>query len=185
MIELLMGVLGPLLGKVVDTVGGKLGVDMDSDALKQKKLEIAQDINKMIHELDVKELELAIKQADINAEEAKNPNRQWPTWREALGYVCVLAIGYHFVIQQFLSFAFSAAGHQVVLPELEMTGIMTILSAMLGVHFVDSKYNSALGDMPSPALKQPVPQKVLNPEGHRPGKLIYDEQAGGMVWKED
>lgn len=146
MFPALLSLLGPLLGKVVDTVGSKLGVDMDSDAIKTKKLEIELELQKMIHDVDLGQLE-------INKAEAANPNRRWPTWRESLGYICAAAVGYHFVIQQLLSFLLSACGIHVVLPELEMSGLMTILSAMLGVHFVDSKFNSPHGSFPVEAVK--------------------------------
>lgn len=148
MLPAILGLLTPLLGKIVDTVGNKLGVDMDSDGLKEKKLEISQEINKMLHEQDMKALEMSIRQIDVNMEEAKNPNRKWVTWRELLGYICAFAVMYHFIIQQFMAFIFSAAGHPTPLPELEMSGLMTILSAMLGVHFVDSRYNSPQGTDP-------------------------------------
>ena len=141
MLPLLLSALGPLLGKVIDTVGSKLGVDMDSDELKSKKLELELELQKMIQET-------AIGQLKINEAEAANPNRKWLTWREALGYVAVTAVAYHFVIQQVLAFLLSAAGQPTQLPELEMSGIMTILSAMLGVHFVDSRYNSEPGKSP-------------------------------------
>jgi len=154
MLPILLSILGPLLGKVVDTVGSKLGVNMDSDEVKGKKLELELELQKMIQETDLEQLK-------INEAEASNPNRRWPTWRECLGYVCVIAVGYHFVIQQVLAFILSSAGVAVSLPELEMSGLMTILSAMLGVHFVDSRYNSPIGTPPSdqPKPKGYVPDK--------------------------
>jgi hypothetical protein len=141
MLPVILGFLAPLLGKVINTVGEKVGVDMDSDDLKTKKIEIELEIAKMLSTADLKQLE-------INIAEASNPNRTWVTWREALGYICAVAVGYHFVIQQVLAFALGALGHKVGLPELDMAGLMTILSAMLGVHFVDSKYNSPSGKLP-------------------------------------
>jgi hypothetical protein len=164
MLPLIMGVLGPILGKVVDTVGSKLGVDMSTDEIKSKKLEIELEVSKLVAQSDLKQLE-------INLAEATNPNRQWPTWRESLGYICAAAVAYHFVIQQMLAFILSVGGVSVILPVLDMTGILTILSAMLGVHFVDSRYNSPMGQMPTVKPKEAK------------GNLVYDADAGGTVWR--
>lgn len=168
MLPIIMGLLGPLLGKIVDTVGEKVGVDMSSEEIKKKRLDIELEVSKMINESYLKQL-------DINLAEATNANRKWPTWREMLGYVCVVAVGYHFVIQQAFAFLLGSAGVHVVLPALDMTGIMTILSAMLGVHFVDSRYNSAQGEMPRP------------PEGSKGkfGPVVYEENIGKAVYKPD
>lgn len=137
----LLALLGPLLGKVVDTVGSKLGVDMNTDEIKSKKMDIELELAKLVAQGDYKQLE-------INLAEAANPNRKWPTWRETLGYICAAAVAYHFVIQQMLAFGLAAAGLVVALPTLEMSGLMAILSSMLGVHFVDSRYNSPIGVQP-------------------------------------
>lgn len=169
---ILLSLLAPLLGKVVDTVGSKLGVNMDSPELQAKKIELELEVQKIISTADVKQLE-------INLAEAANTSRKWPTWREMLGYICAAAIGYHFVIQQFLAFALSAGGLSVVLPALDMTGIMTILSAMLGVHFIDSRYNSPLGIMPN------VDEAAVTGPDKRKGHLVNDPEAGGVVWRDD
>lgn len=163
MLPILLSVLGPLFGKVIDTVGSKLGVDMSTDEIKSKRLDIELEVSKIIAQADLKQLE-------INLEEAKAPGRTWPTWRESLGYICAAAVAYHFVIQQLLAFLLAAAGVVVVLPVLDMTGIMTILSAMLGVHFVDSRYNSPIG---LPPVEKPK------------GRLVNDPDAGGLVWRQD
>lgn len=169
MLPILMGILGPLLGKVVDTVGSKLGVDMSTDEIKSKRMDIELEVAKMLNNSELKQLE-------INLAEATNPNRQWPTWRETLGYICAAAVAYHFVIQQILAFFIGLGGIEVVLPVLDMTGIMTILTAMLGVHFVDSRYNSPLGIQPKPATSK---------ASARTGRLVDDPEAGGLVWRED
>lgn len=175
MLPILLSVLGPLFGKIIDTVGEKIGVDMNSDELKGKRLEIDSELQRMLHQLDLKELESRLRQIDLNIEEAKNPGRKWPTWRESLGYVCVAAVAYHFVIQQFLAFLLAGAGIAIALPALDMTGIMTILTAMLGVHYVDSRFNSPIGAMPQPAA---------DTRSGRPGRLVTDEN-GDTVWRFD
>lgn len=166
MIAALLPALTPLMSKAVDVIGAKLGVDMTSDEMKSKRMDIELEMAKMLNSVDLKQLE-------INLAEASNPSRTYPTWREVLGYVCGIAVVYHFVIQQFLAFTLSAFGKTVVLPTLEMSGLMTILSTMLGVHFVDSRYNSPPNTMPDDKLKSSS------------GRVVYDEEAGGNVWKPD
>lgn len=165
MIATLIPALAPLFSKVIDVVGGKIGVDMNSDEMKSKRMEIELEMAKMLNSVDLKQLE-------INLAEASNPSRTYPTWREVLGYVCGLAVAYHFVLQQFLAFIFSAFGKTIILPTLEMSGLMTILSTMLGVHFVDSRYNSPPNIMPDDRKKST-------------GQVVYDPEAGGTIWKPD
>lgn len=161
MITALLPALAPLVSKTIDLVGSKLGVDMTSDEMKSKRMDIELEMSKMMNQIDLKQL-------DINLAEASNPSRSFPTWRECLGYVCGLAVAYHFIIQQFIAFIFGACGKPVSLPTLEMSGLMTILSTMLGVHFVDSRYNS--------------PPNIM-PNEKQTGHLVYDAEAGGTVWK--
>ncbi len=168
MLPVLLSILGPLLGKVIDTVGSKLGVDMSTDDIKTKRMEIELEVAKLITSTDMKQL-------DINLAEASNTSRTWPTWREMLGYICAAAVAYHFVIQQFLAFVLASSGVAVVLPALDMTGIMTILSAMLGVHFVDSRYNSPQGVMPRP----------VEGSNGKYGPVVYEEDLGKAVFKPD
>lgn|SRR5574343_78426 len=168
MISALIPAIAPLLSKAVDMIGAKIGVDMNSDEMKSKRMDIELEMAKMVNEIDLKQL-------DINLAEASNPNRSYPTWREVLGYICGLAVAYHFIIQQFLAFIFSAFGKTTSLPSLEMSGLMTILTTMLGVHFVDSRYNSAQGVMPNDRLKNPPSS----------GRLVYDAEAGGTVYRPD
>ncbi len=163
MIAALIPALAPLMSKAVDKIGSKLGVDMTSDEMKSKRMDIELEMAKMVNGIDLKQL-------DINLAEASNPNRSFPTWRECLGYVCGLAVAYHFIVQQFIAFIFSAFGKPISLPTLEISGLMTILSTMLGVHFVDSRYNSPPNTMPDDRQKPT-------------GQLVYDAEAGGTVWK--
>lgn len=135
MLPVVAAILG-LIPQVLDRV-----LPGDSPEDRKIKLGIQEQMQNSIQALSLKQL-------DINLAEAANPNRKWPTWRETLGYICAAAVAYHFVIQQMLAFGLAAAGISVILPTLEMSGLMAILSAMLGVHFVDSRYNSPIGVQP-------------------------------------
>lgn len=163
MLPIIASILGPLIGKIVDTVGSKVGVDMSSDEIKKKRLDLELELQKLISEA-------ASKQLDINEAEAANPNRRWITWREALGYVCVAAVAFNFLVFQVLFAICSMAGVELGIPPLDITGLMAILSGMLGIHFVDSRFNSPIGTPPAD-----FPSKNK--------QLVYDEKEGKMVWK--
>lgn len=90
---------------------------------------------KFILELQEKvgELNLAQKQIDVNQAEASNPNRKWVTWRELLGYFCVAAFGWVYLIQPVLIFIIVTAGYSApILPELDVAQLMMLLLTMLG-----------------------------------------------------
>jgi hypothetical protein len=127
--------------QLLNMFAGMFGIDTTSEDVKLKLAELELRSQQMISD-QMKE------QMDINEAEAANTNRTWPTWRECLGYVCVIAVAYHFVIQQFIVFILHIFGQSVELPALDMTGLMTILSAMLGIHYVNSRFNSTPGSMP-------------------------------------
>lgn len=83
----------------------------------------------------VGELQLAAKQIDTNIAEASNQNRKWPTWRELLGFVCVAAFTWEFVLKPILVFLIVTTGHPTpILPQLDVSQLMTILMTMLGAY---------------------------------------------------
>jgi hypothetical protein len=131
-----------ILPTVIDMFGRAFGIDMTSDDNKIKLANLQLEATKIASE----ELKA---QMEVNAAEASAPGRTWLTWREALGYVCVMAVAYHFIIQQFIAFVCNALGHPVILPVLEIAGLMSILTGMLGIHAVDSVYNSPRGTPPT------------------------------------
>lgn len=83
-------------------------------------------------ELDA-DVQLSKAQADINAIEAGSDHWFKSYWRPALGWVCVSAFAWHFVIGPIVMYLFSLVGHPVPLPKFEMDALMTILIGMLGL----------------------------------------------------
>lgn len=81
------------------------------------------------------ELDIAKKQIDVNIAEASNPNRKWMTWRELLGYVCVAAFTWVYVLQPiFIFFLVVFGAPKPVLPELDVAQLMMLLMTMLGAY---------------------------------------------------
>ena len=86
---------------------------------------------------DIEELRLAISadqmQADINKQEANNPNLFVSGWRPFIGWVCGAAFAYHFIIQPLLAFAIANSGGKVELPVFDMQALSTVLMGILGL----------------------------------------------------
>ena len=75
-------------------------------------------------------------QIEVNKIEAASASLFVAGWRPAVGWVCVCAYAYEFVIQPFFMLGMSAIGHpvdQATLPELNMTELGGLLFAMLGI----------------------------------------------------
>lgn len=146
-----MGILTPLLGKVVEAVGTKLGVDMSTDEMKSKRLDIELEIQKIIAEQDKLIQEANLAQIDVNKQEASHQNIFVSGWRPFIGWICGSALAYHFVFQPLLAFLGSASGHPIVLPTFDMQSLLTVLMGMLGLGAMRS-YEKVYGVARDPGL---------------------------------
>lgn len=133
MLPILMGILGPLLGKVVDAVGSKFGVDMDNDDIKTKKLELELELQKMVAEQAKIAAQADMKQIEVNMEEAQNQNLFVSGWRPFVGWVCSAAMAYHFILQPVIIFGAAMVNHKIDLPVFDMDSLMTVLLGLLGL----------------------------------------------------
>lgn len=76
---------------------------------------------------------VATKQADINIEEAKNPNLFVSGWRPAIGWTCGCAFFAKYVGGPMVFVIAQYAGHPFVLPTMDFSELMPILFGMLGL----------------------------------------------------
>jgi hypothetical protein len=98
---------------------------------KDKKNELAHEIATMAER---HAQELAKGQLDINKEEAKHRSIFVSGWRPSVGWVCSIAMAYHFVIQPLIVFGVTVAGVEIPeLPKFDMNSLMTVLMGMLGL----------------------------------------------------
>jgi hypothetical protein len=98
---------------------------------QQRMLELAQKGELAV--LDA-EKSVALAQIDVNKTEAASPDLFRGGWRPAVGWVCVLAIGYSFLLRPLLPWMVTVAGTTVPpLPPLDMVDLMTILGGILGL----------------------------------------------------
>ena len=171
MIGVLAGLLGPLMGKVIDVVGGKLGVDLSSEELKKTKMELELELTKILAEQEKAIQEANIKQIEVNIAEAKSSSIFVAGWRPFIGWMCGSALAYHYILQPLLVFALTSAGQEVELPAFDMQSLLTVLMGMLGLGAMRT-YEKTKGVV-----------RGSNPST-RKGRLVHDEEAGGLVWRE-
>jgi hypothetical protein len=98
---------------------------------KDKKNELAHEIATMAER---HAQELSKGQLEINKEEAKHRSIFVSGWRPSVGWVCSIAMAYHFVFQPLIIFGVSMAGVEIPeLPKFDMNSLMTVLMGMLGL----------------------------------------------------
>jgi hypothetical protein len=78
------------------------------------------------------DLKIALKQGDINQEEAKDPGLFKSGWRPGVGWVCLLGLLYTFMAQPLLAWGSSLYGKPAP-PVLDLEVLITLLSGMLGL----------------------------------------------------
>ena len=98
---------------------------------KDKKNELAHEIATMAER---HAQELAKGQLDINKAEAQHKSIFVSGWRPSVGWVCSIAMAYHFVLQPLIVFGVTVAGVEIPeLPKFDMNSLMTVLMGMLGL----------------------------------------------------
>ena len=101
---------------------------------KDKKAVLAHEIATM-SERHAQELALA--QIEVNKAEAGSSSVFKGGWRPFVGWVCGVALAYHFILHPIIVFAlvtFNVTGlHPSDLPVFDMDSLMTVLLGMLGL----------------------------------------------------
>ena len=85
------------------------------------------------HELKTQLQTANLAQIEVNKIEAASKSWFVAGWRPSVGWVCSLAMLYHFILAPMIQFAVGIAGIKVDLPEFEISQLSTILMAMLGM----------------------------------------------------
>lgn len=117
MLQALIGPVSSLLDKFIE----------DKDAKNAMAHEIATMAEKAAHEA-------ALAQVKVNAAEAGHRSVFVAGWRPFVGWVCAVALAYHFVLHPIILFVVGFAGLTIpVLPEFDMDSLMTVLLGMLGL----------------------------------------------------
>jgi len=117
MIQALIGPVTGLLDKVIE----------DKDQKAKLAHEIATLAERQAHEA-------SMAQILTNREEAKHKSIWVSGWRPCVGWVCAVALAYHFVLAPCITFGATWAGAAIPeLPAFDMDSLMTVLLGMLGL----------------------------------------------------
>lgn len=118
-----------LIPSIVDLIG-KFIPD------KQKAAEMQLELARMQQDGELKaldaDLQVALAQAATNQAEAASACAFRGSWRPAVGWVCVVALAYQFILQPLLSWG-STMVEIPVPPTLELGDLIMILTGMLGL----------------------------------------------------
>ena len=112
-----------ILDKLIQPVANildKFVADKDLKAKLQHELETA------IHSANLAQLE-------VNKAEAAHKSVFVAGWRPFVGWVCGVALAYHFILAPLLQFSFALAGMDQELPEFDFSQLSTVLMGMLGL----------------------------------------------------
>jgi hypothetical protein len=120
----LLAAIAPILGKVFGIVD-KMVPDKDAAAKAKHEIET------MLVGLQGK---LQNGQIEINKIEAAHKSIFVAGWRPAIGWVCALSLGWHFLGYEAASWFVVVGGWDVVIPKLGSTDVlMELVLAMLGL----------------------------------------------------
>jgi hypothetical protein len=73
-------------------------------------------------------------QVSVNQAEAQHRSTFVAGWRPFIGWVCGIALAYHFVLSPIIVFGIAISGVTVPeLPSFDMNSLMTVLMGMLGL----------------------------------------------------
>ena len=78
--------------------------------------------------------QIALAQIKVNEAEAASSSLFKGGWRPACGWICVISLGYTYILQPFLVFILLAAGVDLPdIPTLDTNSLLPILLGMLGL----------------------------------------------------
>jgi hypothetical protein len=78
--------------------------------------------------------QIALAQIKVNEAEAASSSLFKGGWRPACGWICVISLGYTYILQPFLVFILLAAGVDLPdIPTLDTNALLPILLGMLGL----------------------------------------------------
>ena len=112
-----------MIDKLIEPVS-----DIVGKFVKDKDLQAKLD-----HELQTLFHQANLAQIELLKEDAKSNNGFQISWRPFVGWICGVAMLYHFILQPLLHTVLTASGVQVALPDFEFSQLSTILMAMLGM----------------------------------------------------
>ena len=98
---------------------------------KDQKAKLAHELATMA---DTHAQQLALAQVQVNLAEAKSGSVFKGGWRPFVGWVCGIALLYHFILTPCILFGVALSGIDIPqLPAFDMSSLLTVLMGMLGL----------------------------------------------------
>ena len=98
---------------------------------KDQKAKLAFELSTMA---DTHAQQALLAQLEINKAEAASGSLFKGGWRPAVGWICAIAFGYHFVLQPLIIFVVTIIGIDIPeLPNFDMSTLLTTLGGLLGI----------------------------------------------------
>ena len=112
-----------ILDKLIAPVAGILDKFV---ADKDLKMQLQHELETAMHSANLAQLE-------VNKVEATHKSIFVAGWRPSVGWVCSLAMLYHFILAPMIQFGFALGGIEQELPEFDFSQLSTVLMGMLGL----------------------------------------------------
>ena len=98
---------------------------------KDQKAKLAHELATMA---DTHAQQLALAQVQVNLAEAQSTSVFKGGWRPFVGWVCGIALLYHFILTPCILFGVALSGIDIPqLPAFDMSSLLTVLMGMLGL----------------------------------------------------
>ena len=112
-----------MIGQVIEVADKVLGKFIPDKNLKMK---LQKEMTMAFHDANLAQIEL-------NKQEAAHKNIFVAGWRPFVGWICGIALAYHFILSPIIETILIASGITIDLPSFEFSQLSSILMGMLGL----------------------------------------------------
>ena len=112
-----------IFDKLIAPVAGILDKFVED---KDLKMQLQHELETALHSANMAQIE-------VNKAEATHKSIFVAGWRPSVGWVCSLAMLYHFILAPMIQFGFALGGIEQELPEFDFSQLSTVLMGMLGL----------------------------------------------------
>ena len=112
-----------MIGQVIEVADRVLGKFIPEKNLKMK---LQKEMTMAFHDANLAQIEL-------NKQEAAHKNIFVAGWRPFVGWICGIALAYHFILSPIIETILIASGITMDLPSFEFSQLSSILMGMLGL----------------------------------------------------
>ena len=113
----------PVIGSIIGIVGGVI------DKIIPDKTKAAE----MKHEMAMSLINSDLAQVEVNKVEAAHKSVFVSGWRPAVGWVCVSALAFNYIISPLLAWAAVIWMPDAIIPQLDISELLTLLFGLLGM----------------------------------------------------